>query len=315
MSFLADGRSQSTLDNYGYYFAPFVRFLNDVDIHKVTHRDCEAYLAWLRTEYKPHRMNGDTSPLTNSTLAKAWAALRSFWRWATPEFNLKSNPAAGLKMPKAATEAVIPFTEDELRRLMKSAEFTQAANTTGRKSYTFKRVTADRDLALIVLLLDCGARIGEVSRMTIGDIDLTAGTVEVRPIGSGRKSKGRVLRLGKSARKYLWRYLSGRDDALGTADDKQAPLFLSCSGRALSRNAAHTLLSRIGKAAGIAGVHPHRFRHTFAITFLRNGGGLLELQELLGHSDMQMVKHYARLAEVDLAEAHRRASPADKWRL
>jgi integrase/recombinase XerD len=315
VSFLADGRAEVTLTNYRYFLSRLVQFLDDPEVHKVSHHDLQAYLAWLRMEYKPHRMSGDTAPLTNSSLAKAWAALRSFWRWSASEFNLKKNPADGLSMPQSAPKAVIPFTEDEIRRLLKAAEFSQDAKTHGRKSYSFRRVTADRDLALIVFLLDTGARIGEVSRLTIGDIDLTAGIVEVRPIGSGHKSRGRILRLGKSARKYLWRYLSGRDDALGTAGDKAAPLFLSVKGQALNRNSAHTLLSRLGKRAGISGTHPHRFRHTFAITFLRNGGGLLELQELLGHSDIQMVKHYARLAEVDLADAHRRASPADKWRL
>jgi len=75
------------------------------------------------------------------------------------------------------------------------------------------------------------------------------------------------------------------------------------------------MLQRIGRRAGVAGVTVHRFRHTFAINFLRNGGNVLALQELLGHEKLDTVRIYARLAEVDLRRAQQAASPADGWGL
>ena len=74
-------------------------------------------------------------------------------------------------------------------------------------------------------------------------------------------------------------------------------------------------LISIGKRAGVKGVNVHRFRHTFAINYLRNGGDSWSLQMMLGHSTMEMVKNYLALAQADLEKNHKMASPVDNWRL
>ena len=69
------------------------------------------------------------------------------------------------------------------------------------------------------------------------------------------------------------------------------------------------------KRAGVPGAHLHRLGHTFAITFLRNGGNVLALQTILGHESLDMVKRYLKIAQTDLQKAHQDASPVMNWPL
>jgi integrase/recombinase XerD len=153
----------------------------------------------------------------------------------------------------------------------------------------------------------------ELCKLQIGDIDLKTGRVEVKHgvIGGAKGGKGRTVYLGKIVRRALWRYLSGREDE----NDLDAPVFLAQNSRPFNPNSLRQLIKGIAERCDVKNAYPHKFRHTFAITYLRSGGDIFTLQALLGHSSLDMVRHYAQIAEVDVAQAHRKASPADNWRL
>ncbi len=103
--------------------------------------------------------------------------------------------------------------------------------------------------------------------------------------------------------------------------DNQQPLFIAEFGRdqgaGLTRNGMFFVIESAGKRAGLTGVRcsPHTCRHTFAVNFLRGGGSVLELKELLGHEDLKTLQRYVTLAQSDLRIAHRAASPVDRLRL
>jgi integrase/recombinase XerD len=92
-------------------------------------------------------------------------------------------------------------------------------------------------------------------------------------------------------------------------------LFVTTEGRPIDRGRLLHILVAIGSRCGVMGVNVHRFRHTFAINYLRNGGDAYTLQMMLGHSTMEMVKRYLALAQADLDKSHQLASPVDHWRL
>jgi integrase/recombinase XerD len=161
-----------------------------------------------------------------------------------------------------------------------------------------------------MVLLDTGIRVGELTRLTIGDINLETAELSVLPFRSGLKSRPRTIPLGAQTRKALWRYLSARE-----IKHKEASLFVSGNERQLSTNAVLHVIRDIGERAGVTKCHPHRFRHTFAIEYLRNGGDIFTLKRILGHSTLKTVEHYLSLVQSDVQTAHRKASPVDHWRL
>ncbi|HUV51852.1 MAG TPA: tyrosine-type recombinase/integrase, partial [Dehalococcoidia bacterium] len=126
----------------------------------------------------------------------------------------------------------------------------------------------------------------------------------IRVMGKG--SKERVVRIGKVAQKSLWRYLMHRPD-------NGRELWLSEEGRPLSCTGVQCLIKRLKNRAGVNGSGSvHRFRHTFALNFLRVDKNVFNLQYLLGHSELEMVKHYvSTLGMEDALKAHEKASPAD----
>jgi integrase/recombinase XerD len=159
----------------------------------------------------------------------------------------------------------------------------------------------------MLLMVDSGIRVSELTALKVGDYDRKRGQLVIQ---HGKGDKKRVIYVGETARQAIWRYLATRGSLL-----PGDPLFATGDGRPMDRFSIQKMIHRAGQRAGVKNAYPHRFRHTFAINFLRNGGNLLALQDLLGHERLDTVKIYARLAEVDLEQAQKNASPADNWRL
>jgi integrase/recombinase XerD len=287
-----EGYSQRTIDLYNYDLIHLVEFLGDVELESITRHDLVKFMKYLREDYRPG------NPVSGSWLDNHWKALRTFYRWAGSTMGIE-NAAINLSRPKYKLPPVTPLTADEIKKILKACEQSNEINAEGKKPYRAKRPTALRDKALVLLLLDTGVRLGELCRLKVEHVNLATGEIRIIGHGSGVKSRPRTVFLGKQAKKALWMYLASRED-----EDEPSLFGIRDSG-------VQQMLRNCGKRAGVRNVHPHRFRHTFAIMYLRNGGDVFTLQRLLGHSDLETVKHYLNLVKADLEGAHRRASPAD----
>jgi integrase/recombinase XerD len=151
-------------------------------------------------------------------------------------------------------------------------------------------------------MLDTGLRVSEVAGLRLGDLR-PDGTVKVNCKGSIE----RITPVGSTARQAIVRYLGQRGP--GRPDDA---LFLGRKGEISARGLQH-MLRRLKGRVGVTGrLSPHSLRHTFARSYLVNGGDVFSLQRMLGHTSLDMVKRYIALTDVDLATRHASASPADR---
>lgn len=245
--------------------------------------------------------------LSDKSVLNAWVALSSFWTWAETELGIAHIIRGRVTRPKYRRPAIEPYSRADINAMLnvvgKNAPWT---TKTGRRVEE-RRSTAHRDRAILLVLLDTGIRASELCDLRTADYDPKSGRLHIR---HGKGDKSRFVWCGAAARKAVWRHLADRP-AVQPAD----PLFATRTNQPLDRNNLRHMIESCAQRAGVFGATVHKFRHTFAITFLRNGGTPLELQRLLGHERMDTLKIYVTLAESDLSEAQRRASPADNWNL
>jgi site-specific recombinase XerD len=95
----------------------------------------------------------------------------------------------------------------------------------------------------------------------------------------------------------------------------KAPLIATNRETKMQRRQLLRRLQKIGERAGLTDITVHRFRHTFAIQFLRNGGNIFALQQALGHSTLNMVRRYLAIVDSDMEKTHQIASPITNWGL
>ena len=112
-------------------------------------------------------------------------------------------PEGKLPQPKYKLPEVVPYSEDAVKAVVQSCEYTKESNTEKRRTFRMNRLTSHGDKTLILLFLDSGHRVNEVCRLRIRYVNLETGEIQVKPYGSGQKTKLRTAYLGKSARRSM----------------------------------------------------------------------------------------------------------------
>jgi integrase/recombinase XerC/integrase/recombinase XerD len=163
-----------------------------------------------------------------------------------------------------------------------------------------------RNIAILILLLDSGIRVSELCSLKNEDAHIEEGYMKV----FGKGSKERIVPIGALAQKVLWRYMFHFRPEPVTPGN--GCLFLTLDGKPLMVNAVKLLLNRWGKNAGVPRLHAHLCRHTYATNFLcHNCGDVFRLQQILGHTTLEMVRRYVHFASSQALMKGKTASPVD----
>lgn len=290
--------SKATVDDYALTFRRLVEFLSTrQEFEAITSHQIKLFLNYTQSDRN----------LSQKSLANVWIALSSLWTWAEKELKIEHALRGKVERPKFRRAVIEPYTQIEVQAILQACGQTKTWRSRAGRAARSERPTAARDRAIIITLVDTGLRASELCALKLEDYNSTTGRIFV---AKGKGAKQRIVFASKSARKAIWRYMVGRPDAKDSE-----PLFATRRLTHLGRDELRKMIQICANRGGVANANVHRFRHTFAINFLRNGGGQLQLQEMLGHEQMETIRIYARLAEVDLSQAQAIASPADKWNL
>jgi site-specific recombinase XerD len=214
-------------------------------------------------------------------------AVRRFSAWLEEEGEVDDDPLLGLKSPKLDTKVTDSLTEDELRRLIKAC---------GGKEFRDRR-----DEAIIRLMAETGMRAGELTGLTVADVDLNRGLVTIRP---GKGGKGRVAPFGDHTARAIDRYLRARRGHRLAETDA---LWLGDRGKNLEYYGLHSALKYRAQLAGLTNFHPHLLRHTAASRWLAAGGSEGGLMAVAGWSTRDMIDRYTRSTAAERAAAEARA--------
>jgi integrase/recombinase XerD len=251
--------------------------------------------------------------VTQYTYAKFVEYLKRWYNWMI-EDGLVAQMPIKLARPRIPESTLNVFTNEEVSLL----------------STVLKKENL-RDQAIFALLVDTGIRAGELCSLTTGDLHVSGNfPLEIR--GERTKTKrGRTVFLSDYAKPILKRYMALRATVAAPVPNLflgfyASPVYKGGNGHharrttgkyqfgsdPLTRNGLYTMVRKWGDLAGItvARCSPHTFRHYYAVNYLREGGDVLSLQQLLGHSKLEMTQRYAKLAEVDLIGRQNQFSPA-----
>ena len=219
--------------------------------------DIRRCLSWAMTERK----------CTPTTVNNERRVLSTFFQWLENEDIIRKSPVKRTKSLKEERGDKKPFTDEDVAKLREAC-------------------LDDRERAVVELLLSSGMRVSELCGLNRSDMNMQERECEV--LGKGRKR--RTCYFSAEAKMYLERYL-------GLRVDENPALIVSMKKpfRRMTPSAIEGMVRRVGRRAEVNNTHPHRFRRTMATNNLRRGMKLEEIQQLLGHSNMDTTLIYAKV--------------------
>lgn len=293
-------RSERTIKSYEQTLRHFEKFCIENDF-KGDEDDCFKryieYMTFEKTKWDDHPTNhSEQKGVSARSVNNIIRNVRVFYNWAMEESLIDHNPAANVKYQTEEEESFEVFTDEEIKAIL---------NAPNKRTYT-----GFRDYVMMLVMIDTGLRVGELTSLKRGNFDLLYQQI-VLPAEITKTKKARVLPISKTTADALRELF----DYVGISDhENDEYVFLTQYGERYYGDTFTKMLKKYAKRCGYpikARVSPHTFRHYFAVKFLRNGGDPFALMKILGHTDMQMTERYVRYAKSEVKEIHEKASPVE----
>ncbi len=274
--------------------------------------DLERFEEWLRGEYgevecattrSEHirmwivtRLDGDqtTEPVSQGSMNRELATLRSLYRWATARGYIKKNPMRAVQQLRTSTPLPHFIPKSKIKDVVHNGE-----------EHIEEDWVRERNDLIIATLYYTGLRLSELASLRTTSFSSDYQTVRV--VGKGNKE--RIIPIVTQLRTKIISHLA----QIRTLEIwRSAPdsLFLSSRGRSLSSSMIYRIVRHELSEADVKGrKSPHILRHTFATHLLNSGADIRVIQELLGHRSLQATQRYTHNSIESLQKSYRNAHP------
>lgn len=278
------GRSENTVKAYQSDLATLSGQIDTFDAFTL-----DALRQWLATAMREGK--------ARSTLARRTAAARAFSSWAYKQGYLDTDVAARLVTPKIQRSLPTVLKPAAARDLVEEPGSSQQPEASPKPE-------ALRDAAMLELLYATGMRVGELTGIDLGDVDVSRRVVKV----TGKGNKQRVVPFGARAAKALAEWTDmGRGQLI--AHPAEPALFVGSRGGRIDQRQVRRVVERAATDLGTDAVSPHSLRHSAATHLLEGGADLRVVQELLGHSSLQTTQIYTHVSTQRLKRVYDQAHP------
>jgi integrase/recombinase XerC len=234
--------------------------------------------------------------LSKTSVARALAAVRSFYKWLAQEGVVEQNPAALVSTPKLPKKLPRVPTIEEMNTVFDGQMPEVAA-------------FPERDRIMFELLYGCGIRNSELIGINLDDIRLSSEAILIR----GKGKKERYVPFGDSVKTALAAYLPVRQQLLAERKKNTSALLINQRGGRLTTRSVGRIIKKIAIAKGLSpDVHPHTLRHAFGTHMLEEGADLRSIQEMLGHERLSTTQRYTQLSMKHVLEVYDQTHPRAK---
>lgn len=271
----AKGIKDKTAATYRQHLSAVSHHLNiQKEIEKLTKEDLNQMIVSMRA-----------SGLSPNSIRSYVITLRAFFSWCRDE----GIPTPSLDSYKGEETIKETYTDDELRLLLKRPNV---------KKCSFAEY---RSWVIVNFLVNAGSRAATIRNIQIRDLDLANKVIYARHT---KNSRHLVIPLCGELCAILRDYLNIR------GGDTSDYLFCNECGEQLTENALRCSIADYNRRRGVQKTSIHLFRHTFARKYLIDcGGDAFTLQRLLGHSTLDMTRHYCSIFDADIAKNYDELSP------
>lgn len=277
-------KAENTVIAYKRDIVAFDSFLSknrNKSLEACAESDAVAYVLELNNQNK-----------SKSTINRSSSSLRTFYEYKINQGSVTTNPFEKIKTSKTEAREIDYLTLEEIEQLI---------------ALTDDSPKGLRDRALMEFMYGTGARVTEVVRLQITDVNLRMGFVTLRDVSD----ESRIVPLGQYAKDALYKYLSeGFTNLKGSSAEEDDYVFINFRGEVLSRQGIWKILKDYGNKIGIGDkMTTQIFRDSFAVHILQNGGDLRTLQELMGFDDMTVALSYLSAIDIHVREVFARCHP------